>query len=90
MAAVDKFKGTVTAAQAAAAIGSALWKLDHDCDEVPLADGGEGTLDVLGGPNRTTLVTGPLGDRVRAVWRFGQDLTVIEMARASGLVLAGG
>ena len=36
----------------------------------PLADGGEGTLDVLGGPNRTTTVTGPLGDAVEAGWRL--------------------
>lgn len=90
LAAVDKFKGTASAQQVASAIGAALWELDHDCDEVPLADGGEGTLEVMGGPNRSTLVTGPLGDPVRAEWRFSQDLAVIEMARASGLVLAGG
>ena len=66
VAAVDKFKGTVTAAQVASAIGNACWELDHDCHEVPMADGGEGTLEVLGGPNRTSLVTGPLGDPVRA------------------------
>lgn len=90
VAAVDKFKGTATAAQVASAIGAALWELDHDCEEVPLADGGEGTLDVLGGPNRSTLVTGPLGDPVRAEWRSSHDVAVIEMSRASGLVLAGG
>lgn len=90
VAAVDKFKGTATAAQVASAIGAALWELDHDCEEVPLADGGEGTLDVLGGPNRSTLVTGPLGDPVRAEWRSSHDVAVIEMSRASGLVLVGG
>jgi glycerate kinase len=57
---------------------------------VPLADGGEGTLDVLGGPNRTTTVTGPLGDPVQAPWRFTGRGAVVEMARASGLELAGG
>ena len=31
-----------------------------------MADGGEGTLDALGGANRTTVVTGPLGDPVEA------------------------
>ena len=56
---------------------------------MPVADGGEGTLDVLGGPNRETVVTGPLGDQVRAGWRYGRT-SVIEMARASGLLLAGG
>ena len=55
-----------------------------------MADGGEGTLDVLGGPNRTTLVTGPLGQPVEAAWRLHRGVAVIEMARASGLTLAGG
>jgi glycerate kinase len=55
-----------------------------------MADGGEGTLDALGGPNRITQVTGPLGDPVDAEWRLSGRRAVIEMARASGLVLAGG
>lgn len=90
LAAVDKFRGTATAAQVARAIGHACWQLGHDCDEVGVADGGEGTLDVLGGANRTTLVTGPLGDPVNAPWRLSRDTAVIEMALASGLTLAGG
>ncbi len=55
-----------------------------------MADGGEGTLEALGGANRETLVTGPLGDAVRADWRLHRGLAVIEMARASGLTLVGG
>jgi glycerate kinase len=55
-----------------------------------MADGGEGTLEVLGGANRTTLVTGPLGQPVEAAWRLHRGVAVIEMARASGLTLAGG
>ena len=55
-----------------------------------MADGGEGTLDVLGGANRTTVVTGPLGDPVKAPWRLSRTTAVIEMALASGLTLAGG
>ena len=55
-----------------------------------MADGGEGTLDAFGGPNRTTVVTGPLGDPVEAAWRLDGRTAVIEMARASGLELAGG
>ncbi|MSY76612.1 MAG: glycerate kinase, partial [Actinobacteria bacterium] len=47
LAAVDKFRGTATAAEVARAIGHACWQLGHDCDEVGMADGGEGTLDVL-------------------------------------------
>lgn len=90
VAAVDKFKGTATAAQVAAAIGHACWELGHECTEVPLADGGEGTLDALGGPNRTNRVDDPLGRPVDAQWRFHRGTAVIEMARASGLTLVGG
>jgi glycerate kinase len=90
VAAVDKFRGTATAAEVAAAIGHACWELGHDCIEVPVADGGEGTLEALGGANRTSTVTGPLGDPVEAGWRFHRGTAIIEMARASGLQLAGG
>ncbi|CAB4600411.1 unannotated protein [freshwater metagenome] len=90
LAAADKFKGTATAAQVCAAIGHACWDLGIDCVEMPMADGGEGTLDVLGGPNRTTTVTGPLGTAVEAQWRLHRGVAVIEMARASGLTLVGG
>jgi glycerate kinase len=90
VAAPDKFKGTLTAAEVAAAIGHACWELGIDCVEVPMADGGDGLLDALGGPNRISTVTGPLGDTVDAPWRFSQRTAVIEMAAASGLTLAGG
>lgn len=90
VAAVDKFRGTASAAEVAAAIGHACWEHGHDCTEIALADGGEGLLEVLGGANRTTTVTGPLGTPVEAAWRLRQQTAVIEMALASGLVLAGG
>jgi glycerate kinase len=90
LAAADKFKGTATAQQACAAIGHACWELGVDCTEIPMADGGEGTLDALGGANKTTLVTGPLGDPVKAAWRLHKGVAIIEMARASGLTLIGG
>jgi glycerate kinase len=82
----DKLRGTATAAEAAAAIGRAARAAGWECDELPVADGGEGTLDALGGANRTTVVSGPLGDDVEAAWRYGRT-AVIEMARASGLTL---
>lgn len=90
VAAPDKLRGTLSARDAAAAIARAAVAAGHTCDEVPMADGGEGTLDVLGGPNRTTTVTGPLGEPVDAEWRLTRQGAVIEMARASGLTLAGG
>jgi len=55
-----------------------------------VADGGDGTLEALGGANRTSTVTGPLGDPVQAGWRLHRNTAVIEMARASGLALVGG
>lgn len=90
VAAPDKLRGTASAATVARAIGNAAFELGWDCDEVPMADGGEGTLEALGGANRTTTVTGPLGDPVAAAWRLDGRTAVIEMARASGLQLVGG
>lgn len=86
----DKFKGTATAAEIAAAIATAVEELGHTPVVVPMADGGDGTLDALGGPNRTTAVTGPNGEPVEAAWRLSHRVAVIEMALASGLVIAGG
>jgi glycerate kinase len=90
VAAPDKFRGTLTATEVAAAIGHACWELGIDCTEVPMADGGDGLLEALGGANRTSTVTGPLGDAVPAPWRLSKGTAVIEMAKASGLALVGG
>lgn len=96
LVAPDKFKGTLTAAEAARAI-SAGWRRGDpgaEVDEVPVADGGEGTLDALvealDGRTERIRVTGPLGDPVDADFGLagGEGLTaVVEMARASGLGL---
>jgi glycerate kinase len=86
----DKFRGTVTAAEAADAMAAGVRQAGHRAVTVPLADGGEGLLDVLGGSNRITSVSGPLGDDVDARWRYERGTAVIEMARASGLALVGG
>ena len=90
LAALDKFRGTLTAAEATAAVAAACWELGADCDEAPMSDGGEGLLDVFGGGNRTSVVSGPLGAPVEAPWRIDDRTAVVEMARASGLLLAGG
>lgn len=86
----DKLRGTATAAEVAAAVGRAAAKAQWECLEQPVADGGEGTLEVFGGANRHTLVTGPLGDPVEAGWRLTGRTAVVEMAQASGLDLVGG
>ena len=90
VAAPDKFRGTATASQIARAIVTAVEQTGATADAAPMADGGEGTLEVVGGANRTTTVTGPLGDPVEAPWRLHRQTAVIEMARASGLALVGG
>jgi len=90
VAAPDKLRGTATAVEVAAAIGRAAAAAGWACDEVPMADGGEGTLEALGGPNRQSTVTGPLGEPIEAAWRLDGRTAVIEMARASGLELVGG
>ncbi len=56
---------------------------------IPLGDGGEGSLDVVGGPNKTSTVTGPAGDPVEAKWRLEGRTAFIEMAEASGYELVG-
>lgn len=86
----DKFRGTATAREVCDALAAPLRSEGHDVVEVPMADGGEGTLEALGGANRTTVVTGPLGDPVEAQWRLSGRRAVIESARASGLALVGG
>ena len=99
IAAPDKFRGTASAADVAAAISRAAATCGWTCDRAPVADGGEGTLDVVGGRVRRTRVRGPLGEAVEAEWRIlspsaaspgGGATALVEMARATGLELAGG
>lgn len=90
LACPDKLRGTLTAREAAAAIAAGAARAGWDAVELPLADGGEGTLEALGGGNRTARVTGPLGDPVEAEWRLADGVAVVEAAQACGLQLAGG
>ncbi len=91
----DKFKGSLTATEAAQAIAHGVARVAPDAaiDQVPMADGGEGTVNALvaatGGSYREAVVTGPLGEPILA--RFGVlgdgQTAALEMASASGLVL---
>jgi glycerate kinase len=91
----DKFKGSLTALQAAAAMARGVSRAAPGAaiDQVPMADGGEGTTQALvaatGGSIREAQVTGPLGEPVVACFGLLGDgqTAVIEMAAASGLVL---
>ena len=91
----DSFKGTLDATAAADAL-AAGWRRARPDDAVtslPLADGGEGTLEALGHDLpadcwRTARVGGPDGRPVDAAWLLLPDGTaVVEMARAAGLPL---
>lgn len=88
----DKFRGSVTAAEAADAIGAAAEALGWEVDRAPVSDGGEGFCSVLGGRPRPTVVRGPLGEPVQSAWfeLDGGSTAAIEMAMAAGLALAGG
>jgi len=95
----DSFKECLSASEVCTAIADG-WRVvypDADLDLVPMADGGEGTVDALvaatDGKKRSVTVTGPLGEPVEAVYGVlpsTSDATitaVIEMASASGLAL---
>ena len=86
----DKFKGSLTAVEAAEAIGEGLRQGRPGVDIVlaPVADGGDGTVDaaVAAGYDRvTTTVTGPTGEPVTASLAVSGDTAVVEMAEAAGL-----
>lgn len=88
--AFDSFQGTASAKELVEAAQVAAANVGWATTEAPLADGGEGSLSVLGGPNRTTVVSGPLGEHVEAGWCLLGSTAYIEMAQASGLTLVGG
>ena len=89
----DKFKGSLTAIEAADAIARGIRPIAPTCELriVPMADGGEGTVDAfLALPTWRAMVRdvrGPLGDPVRAVFAFDGTRAIVEMASASGLAL---
>ena len=89
----DKWKGSLTAEEAAAAIGRgirAAWPA-AEVDLLPLADGGEGSRQILtrawGLRTRKVTVTGPLRRPVEATYSLGRGRAVIETAAACGLQL---
>ena len=89
----DSFKGCMSAEQAAKAMERGIRRAlpQAECVLVPMADGGEGTVqslvDATGGELLETTVTGPLGTPVRAQYGMLGDgrTAVIEMAAASGI-----
>lgn len=91
----DSYKGSLSAVAVAKAMEEGILSVfpAAEVKKVPIADGGEGTVEALvlatGGRVVTESVTGPLGDKVTACWGLLGDgeTAVIEMAAASGLTL---
>lgn len=89
----DSFKESMTASQAVTAMRDGVRSVlpDAECIGVPMADGGEGTVDAvvdaLGGDRVTVEVSDPLGRPAHATYGYvaARRLAVIEMASASGL-----
>jgi glycerate kinase len=91
LVAPDSFKATFAAASVAAAIARGLRAGGYAAVELPIADGGEGTMDVLGGEVHTATASDPLGRPVEARFSLldAGRVGVVEMAEASGLRLVG-
>lgn len=86
----DKFKGSATGSEVAAAVADGIREIIPDAvvDAAPVADGGEGTVDAAvasGFTPVTVSVTGPTGRQVDATFALRDDEAIIEMAAASGL-----
>ena len=90
----DSFKGSATTMEVADNIAKGLLRVcpEIEIEKLPVADGGEGTVETLvagmDGDFVQVEVTGPLGERVKAKYGIIDDgMAIIEMAEASGLVL---
>lgn len=92
----DKFKGSATGSEVAAALALGIREVlpDAEIEAVPVADGGEGTVDAAiasGFEAVMATVTGPTGESLTARFAARGAEAIIEMAAASGLdVLPGG
>lgn len=92
---IDSLKGSLTSIEAANAIKKGILSVDNKSDVVimPLADGGEGTVEALvqgmSGEEKVISVTGPINEKVNATYGILKktNTAIIEMAQASGLPL---
>lgn len=90
LVAPDKFKGSATASEVAEHVAAGIRRVAPQVrtTTLPVADGGDGTVDAAvaaGFERREVTVSGPLGDPVRAAFAVRRGTAVIEMAEASGL-----
>jgi glycerate kinase len=94
LVAPDSFKGTHSASAVADALARGLERAGWDADRCPVADGGEGTMellaDALGGRLVAALATDPLGRPVDCHFAICGETAIVETAQASGLALVAG
>ena len=89
----DKFRGSLTAMEVCAAMREGIGQVIPDAEiiSIPMADGGEGTAEILtlnaGGQMQTVEVLDPLGRAVKASFGLANQTAYVEMAAASGLRL---
>ncbi len=90
----DSFKGTLSSVRVCRLIEEYFNENFSDvrCVSIPIADGGEGTVDAfkysLGGKEKTISVSNPIGEPVKATYLLtGNHTAVMEMAQASGITL---
>lgn len=89
LVAPDSFKGTFDAATVAEALARGLEDAGWEADRCPVADGGEGTMELMAAAVGARLVTAtasdPLGRRVACRFALAGELAIVETAQASGL-----
>ncbi len=89
----DSFKGSLSSIEIGKIAKESVGKFFPDCEviTIPVADGGEGTvecfLEALGGNEIKGTVTGPLSEKLEAAYGVIGDMAIIEMAAAAGLPL---
>lgn len=93
----DSFKGTMTSREICEIMQRAIERIDHDAKiiSVPVADGGEGSVDAflsaLGGERKTVTVTGPHFEKLNCSYGItGDGTAIIEMSACAGLPLVYG
>lgn len=89
LVAPDSFKGTYSATEVTEAIAAGVEESGLEADRCPVADGGEGTAEILGralgGETLSAEVTGPLGEPQQARFVLNRDVAYIDLAEASGI-----
>ena len=85
----DSFKGTISAIKVCDIMANAVRSVDDSAEiiSIPVADGGEGTIDSFGAEKVYVEITGPDHKKIRSYYGVLNDTVIIEMAACAGLPL---